>query len=470
MVISVEQRTSRNVLNTSPKHAKMQSEQPQLPGVSGRRSACDRCRGQKLRCLREGAHTSGRCDRCEKADAECITSPTYRMRNYSVKDNSHFIPRKRQRPDQSNVQRQPERLGLQTPSTPIDWPSENAFTRQTYGVTPTSFNSPGYTSGIDPLETRLLGSVSVSDQVDAWNSGYVTLENLLSGDNSIGKPPFTSVDKSTEKIHPPSSATLVIPSQDNTWLPYREEIPGTSSSANLISSEPDAQNNDALEGTYSCTEQLSKINLKLVSLLKNVARGPPYVTFKTLIDAACGSAASPSEPTPLEDILNSTRHYLDVLDLIANLSRSSPNASSNTSKTPEGYTSTSESTPVSQDDCMHGFESSTAASKQPNDMVVRGTHLDSSVPLLLLTCYIHTLRLHVALFWHIKQYIQAISETDHRTIYLLPGLYGFSNFPLRTLPPLANPNPKSDLLTLGPMSRIRKSARHDDHPTSDQHV
>ncbi|CRG91781.1 Transient receptor potential cation channel subfamily M member 4 [Talaromyces islandicus] len=411
----------------------MQSEQPQTPGVSLRRSACDRCRGQKLRCLREGAQTSGRCDRCEKADAECITSPIYRMRNYSIKDGSHSVPLKRRQPDHSNIQRQPERPGLLTPSsTPVDWPSETAFSRHTYGGTPTSFNPPSYSSGLDSLETRLLGSASVSDPVDPWNNGYLTLENLLSGENNIEKPPFTSVDNSAAKIPTPSSSTLGIPSQENSWLPYRGELHETPSSEDLISSEPDVQTKDALDGTYSCTGQLSKINLKLVSLLKNVARGPPYVTFKSLIDAVCGSAGSPSEPTPLEDILNSTRHYLDALDRIANLPRSSPSADSNTSRNPEGYTSTSESTPVAQDDSILSSDSSTTASKQLSDMLMPDTHLDSSVLLLLLTCYIHTLRLHVALFWHIKQYIQAISETGHRTIHPLPGLYGFSNFPLQS--------------------------------------
>jgi hypothetical protein len=313
------------------------------------------------------------------------------MRSYSYSDN----PRKRQRPDHNNN-------GLQTPSTiaPIDWPTEKPST---------TFNG----SLMDPSP----------DPVDAWNSGYLNLGNLLCSDNDIDNPLFTSVAKP-----PAKSPSLGIPPQDNSWLSYREEIFEASSSENLISSDPDVQNNDAIGGTYSYTEQLSKVNLKLVSLLKHIARGPPYVTFKTLIDVVCGEAGSPSEPTPLEEILNNTRHYLDVLSLIAKLPRSSPNSAFDTSSTPAGYASTSASTPLSHDDSMQGSESS----EQLSDMAVCHTQVDSSVLLLLLTCYIHTLRLHVALFWHIQQYIQAVSETDHRTIHPLPGLYGFSNFPLRT--------------------------------------
>lgn len=47
-------------------------------GASNRRSACDRCRGHKLRCLREG-NDPQRCDRCVRANAKCLTTPSLRM-------------------------------------------------------------------------------------------------------------------------------------------------------------------------------------------------------------------------------------------------------------------------------------------------------------------------------------------------------------------------------------------------------
>ncbi|QKX60580.1 uncharacterized protein TRUGW13939_07725 [Talaromyces rugulosus] len=362
----------------------------QTPGVSVRRSACDRCRGEKLRCLREGTDT---CDRCAKANAQCITSPIYRMRNYSYPDN----PRNRQRPDHNSN-------GLQTLSTnaPIDWPSEK---------TSTGFNALIMAPSPDP--------------VDAWNSGYLTLGNLVWSYDDIDNPLSTSAAKPTAKSSSPG-----VPPRDNSWLPYCEEILEASSSEDLICFDPDVQNNEAIGSTYSYTEQLSKVNLKLVSLLKQISRGPPYVTFKTLIDTVCGEAGSPSEPNPLEDILNNTRHYLDVLNLIAiKLPQSSPNSAFDTSSTSAGYASTSASTPLSHDDSMQGSEPS---EQQLSNTAVYHTQLDSSVLLVLLTCYIHILRLHVALFWHIQQYVQAISETDHRTIHPLPGLYGFNNFPLQS--------------------------------------
>lgn len=43
-----------------------------------KRSACDRCRGQKLRCIRNNINQAS-CDRCHRAKAVCITTPTLRM-------------------------------------------------------------------------------------------------------------------------------------------------------------------------------------------------------------------------------------------------------------------------------------------------------------------------------------------------------------------------------------------------------
>jgi hypothetical protein len=55
-----------------------------VAGISSRRSACDRCRAQKLRCLR-ARPAQPRCDRCERAGAGCATSPVFRMRRYTPK-------------------------------------------------------------------------------------------------------------------------------------------------------------------------------------------------------------------------------------------------------------------------------------------------------------------------------------------------------------------------------------------------
>ncbi|OCL07505.1 hypothetical protein AOQ84DRAFT_408842 [Glonium stellatum] len=51
------------------------------PTYSARRFACDRCRGQKLRCPREGTNGQNNepCRRCDRAGVKCLTSPSGRI-------------------------------------------------------------------------------------------------------------------------------------------------------------------------------------------------------------------------------------------------------------------------------------------------------------------------------------------------------------------------------------------------------
>lgn len=49
-----------------------------LSRTPGRRSACDRCRTQKLRCLRVDGHSTDACTRCVRSQVECITSSSKR--------------------------------------------------------------------------------------------------------------------------------------------------------------------------------------------------------------------------------------------------------------------------------------------------------------------------------------------------------------------------------------------------------
>lgn len=68
-------------LNTSRDDNNNNKAQPfRGPEEQSRRYACDRCRGQKLRCERRASGgTNTTCKRCAKARAQCITSPSVRM-------------------------------------------------------------------------------------------------------------------------------------------------------------------------------------------------------------------------------------------------------------------------------------------------------------------------------------------------------------------------------------------------------
>lgn len=61
---------------------------PALNYRQSRRSACDRCRGFKLRCERD--HLNGRsCERCLKAQVVCTTSVNHPSSNYLSSKNGH---------------------------------------------------------------------------------------------------------------------------------------------------------------------------------------------------------------------------------------------------------------------------------------------------------------------------------------------------------------------------------------------
>ena len=457
----------------------MPGEQPQPPtlGVSSRRSACDRCRGQKLRCLREDAVPDGRCDRCAKADAQCITSPIYHMRNIFAQDQDDLSAAalasrnsKRRRQDHQAVQAHAPALpqsshtrpavpsstsallgsastsasaSTSTPTTFDGW-FVDPFTRPTSTTNgasstsiPTSFSPPNNWNWlIDSVAapSSLSDSPIISTTANPWDAsaGDLALEHLFSADGVEHDKPCSSFDRTTgdhEGNAPlalqPRSCTQAqgIPS-----LPYGEDAPEPFSPENLDSLSLGVPNNGTSNDTPSHMEELSTINLNLVKQLKRMEL--PHVTLKTLIE----SHAGPSATTPLEEILNITRCYQDVLSLIVAPPRSSHSLTSNAPKPSEsysGYASTSTSTSISPDDSSQASYSS-PPSTQPIGISAPKSQPDGATQLLVLICYVHVLKLHVALFAHIQHYLQAISETDERTLNPLPRLSGFSNIPLRT--------------------------------------
>ena len=184
----------------------------------------------------------------------------------------------------------------------------------------------------------------------------------------------------------------------------------------------------------------SKINLHLATQLSRMTRnGPPYVTLKTLIAPECGqNNASGIITTPLEDILNSTRQYLDLLFVIADSPRylaTSARAASvpQNSLACRSASSNTSTTSSSENDSSESCDGISSALTPPNS-ATSGTppnKSDTATLLIVYLCYIHVPRLHVALFAHIRQYSLLVSENDDRTANPLPGLCGFDSFSLR---------------------------------------
>lgn len=156
-------------------------------------------------------------------------------------------------------------------------------------------------------------------------------------------------------------------------------------------------------------EELSRINLNLATQLSRMQQ--PYITLKTLIVSEQGDL-DPLAVTPLENILNTTRHFLDILSLIAGSAQFSLSPTSNSSNSLQLSTIYSEkqnssaSISVSRDDSCQSWSDSSPSSSQPSDTSsLLKACPDIALLLLILICYIHVLRLHVALFAHIELYL-----------------------------------------------------------------
>lgn len=334
----------------------MPRDQTAVPGVSSRRSACDRCRGQKLRCLRESDDMDGRCDRCAKADAQCATSPIYRMRNKFVQDGASSLmqaSRKRWRRQQDQDQ------------------------------SPYSLSSnPRWNSGVDSVEV-LLPSASTPTDITSWNSPSMGLKVPCPGDD-VG-PSDTGGGSS-------SSPRMLLhdglqQNSDHGISDISQEF------MDLVLPDTEAESK-----TYDFMSELSKINATLAAHMKQIVQGRPFVTLKTLIAPECGKTAETttiSTLTPLENILNTTKAYLDILTRIGCLTQSSsPFALSSlvnpTDSCSNSYADTTGSTLLSQSDSGHSSANSSPGRTPPSaaDFSNPAPQIDPTMQLLVLVGYI----------------------------------------------------------------------------------
>ncbi|KAK4450285.1 hypothetical protein QBC34DRAFT_78098 [Podospora aff. communis PSN243] len=191
--------------------------------------------------------------------------------------------------------------------------------------------------------------------------------------------------------------------------------------------------------------ELSHINLDLASQMDRMVRGPLPMNLKTLIVPDCSRTNHLGDiTTPVEDLLNTTRQYLNVLTRIAGAPAfflpttlsplitsdlelqitctTTQAASANEPSIPSGGDSSPDSWPDSP-------EEYTPAATPSSSLCNPHTRVDPSTLLLILLCYVHVLKLHVAFFAHVREYFEELAENDDPTVPPLPGLYGFDDFP-----------------------------------------
>ncbi|KUI55573.1 Pyrimidine pathway regulatory protein 1 [Cytospora mali] len=395
----------------------MSAERLDTPGIISRRSAaCDRCRCHKAKCTRE-LPSQTRCGRCLEDNVECVnTWPMSNTRNFSGeyafhKDRVHKRPRQ-----ESNQQR-----GILTPS------STSSITS---GPTRFEWLNPSL-----PAMSNAIGDVTGDGNTTLYGSmGFNELKQPLDHFNSSMDLPGELLIRET--IPTPSQSTL--PSASF----YPTYIEGLHNTVHLpptyygnVDFSPDVQsgvtNSVPVELNETPMQRLSNIEYKLITLLGRLDKGSPNVTLATLVSPIDGS-----RPSVIDDILNSTREYINVLEVMAGTCFSF----SAVSMTPEprGFNFSSHARQNSDWSSTSGVNSSVSAdtissimpSRPPSLNAHGGLKFDTPSLLLILTTYIYILRLYLIISAHICEYMIEVSRSDDPTLCPIPGL-SFSNFPIR---------------------------------------
>lgn len=427
----------------------MPTEHAVAPVISSRRFACDRCRVQKAKCIREHPDQA-RCDRCTRADLECVTSPECRVQNWQIISQEDVSLSARGDSTRKRRRRGHQHQQLLTPS-------------ETNGALRASFLS-NISHGT---------SLSSSDQSNNWPSlGYTlatqplsgsSAQNAGDGDTAQFEAMFTeAADSSMEFMHsglglshdffttatlPPAQAGLYVssaPANPNATRPGSPRVGGPSPSQPTPTSGADqsvsvggggGSSNSYTRDAEHPLQQLSRVDYDLITLLTYLAKGRPHVTIDTMISPIDGAKSS----TPaVDDILNRTREFIDVLKLLSEYQSPSQPAPAQTrqeswkrrpTQSSVGYASSDSDNGIGLDSPTD-YVSSTIPSLPATSNLSTVPTLDSASLLAILSIYIRVLRLHLVIFAHIHDLLTGILESDDPILCPIPGL-NFSSFPIR---------------------------------------
>lgn len=193
-------------------------------------------------------------------------------------------------------------------------------------------------------------------------------------------------------------------------------------------------------------QQLARLDYNLITLLDHIGKGRPYVSMDTLVSPV--DEAKSSTPA-VDDILNRTREFIDVLKLLSekhsasSSSASTASASSSSSSPPSPHhiqSNRPQARPhlaafdedANADSPADSAFSSSLTPPRTSDVGAYQV-LDTGSLIAVLSSYIRVLRLHLIIFAHIHDYLKELSESDEPVLCPVPGL-SFCTFPIRKLP------------------------------------
>lgn len=185
----------------------------------------------------------------------------------------------------------------------------------------------------------------------------------------------------------------------------------------------------------SPVQLLSRLDYELVTLLTSLDKGRPYVTMDTLISPIHNSKSS--NPA-VDEILNRTREFVDVLKAFSGHQSSSTAARSpqKSSKRRSYQSDTSHGNSEMDRETPSDSSAESVASTISSSLLTKSdarpvAALDSASLLAILTVYIRVLRLHLVIFANVYDLLKELSESDDPVLCPVPGL-NFSSFPIQS--------------------------------------
>ncbi|KAI0547649.1 hypothetical protein F4679DRAFT_553581 [Xylaria curta] len=410
----------------------MATEQSSIPGISSRRSACDKCRFSKSRCLRSHPKQP-KCDRCTRADCECITSPIFRVRDWKPGVESDYVSRtrstnnKRRRRDSER----PSISGTTIVASSEDLPSGIGRNKSSASRTT---SCPGIDRYSQPVLTKP-SSIS-QEQTDAYTEGVFNHnEGHMEGTNID----FALPDEffaTTPIVESEANITSSLPFIS----PYSVDLGGgvvSSFGEDTASRDQNSQdhgigdNRSCFDTEQTAVQRLSQLDYELIALRAKLEQEVPEVIMQTLFEGT-GNGDSPCSSV-MSDILRKTTDFVDVLSCLSKpcapeielSSHSSTYSSVDSRRRGSSFSSCSDYDSDAADSTRQATNTPQVAFSSTFEPA--HAELDTPALLLILASYGRLLRIYLIIFSHIYEYLRTISESDNPHLRPVSGL-SISNY------------------------------------------
>ncbi|KAI0434877.1 hypothetical protein F5Y09DRAFT_190994 [Xylaria sp. FL1042] len=401
----------------------MATEPSSIPGISSRRSACDRCRFSKSRCLRSHPEQP-KCDRCTRADCECTTSPIFRMRDWQPRGGSDYVSRRRNTKNECGKRRRRDSERQSISGTAIIASSENLLSG--IGLKNYSASRIASCAGSDRSSQLALtepSSISHEDTDTYTEALFDQREGNMDSthiDFALPDEFFATMPILESEANITPSLPFISPSSINLGGGVTSSFGEDTASRDRNHGDHGIGDNKLCFGTEQIpTQRLSQLDYELIALRVKLEQGVPEVIMQTLFEGT-GKGESPSSSV-MNDILGKTTDFVDVLSCLSKacapeieLSSHGSTRSSNNSRRRRRSSSSSSCSDYDSDAAVSTRQATNSPQLTfPSTSERAHLELDTPALLLILACYGRLLGIYLIVFSHIYEYLRAISESDN---------------------------------------------------------